>query len=286
MLDLLVAGIALGAIYGLAGLSFVMVFNATGVVNFAHGDLIVIGGMVAAYLAASMGLNPVLAVGGAVAVLVPLGVALEVFTFRPLRNEPFASVFTISVAVSIVLSSGLLILLGPQPRTIPPFIAGRVGLGPVAINWHNLLIVGTTLVLVMLQWWLFQRTRLGFRLRATAQDPVTARLMGINVNRMTATTFGLASAYAGIAGVLLAPVIFLSSTTGATLILKIFIAVVIGGFGSIAGAVLGGLILGVFEVLTSAYVSSAYANAIVFAVLFAILIVRPRGILGKVQSRV
>lgn len=286
MPDLLVAGIALGAIYGLAGLSFVMVFNATGVVNFAHGDLVVIGGMGAAYFAASLGAHPILAVAAVVAVLVPIGVALEVFTFRPLRAEPFASVFTISVAVSIVLSSGLLIVLGPQPRTLPPFVAGRVSLGMVSINWQSLFIIATTLVLVMAQWWLFQRTRLGFRLRATAQDPTTARLMGINVNRMTATTFALASAYAGIAGVLLAPVIFLSSTTGATLILKIFVAVVIGGFGSIAGAVLGGLILGVFEILTTAYVSSAYANAIVFAVLFAILIVRPRGILGKVQSRV
>jgi branched-chain amino acid transport system permease protein len=284
--DLLVAGIALGAIYGLAGLSFVMVFNATSVVNFAHGDLIVIGGMVAAYLATSMGLHPLVAIGGVVAVLVPIGVALEVFTFRPLRDKPFASVFTISVAVSIILSSGLLIVLGPQPRTIPPLVAGAIEIGAFTIKWHSLIIVVTTGVLVVAQWWLFQRTRLGFRLRATAEDPTTARLMGISVHRMTATTFGLASAYAGIAGVLLAPVIFLSSTTGSTLILKIFVAVVIGGFGSIAGAVVGGLVLGIFEIMTSAYVSSAYANAIVFALLFAILIVRPRGILGKVQTRV
>jgi branched-chain amino acid transport system permease protein len=286
MADLLVAGIALGAVYGLAGLSFVMVHNATGVVNFAHGDLVVLGGMVGAAVVAAAGVPPLVAVVAVAVLLAPIGMALEVFTFRPLRGKPFGSAFTISIAVSIVLSSAMLLVLGPQPVTLPPIAEGALEAGLFRIGWHSLLIVVVTMVLVVLQWWLFQRTQLGFRLRATAEDPTTARLMGVRVNRMTALTFGLAAAYAGVAGVLLAPVVFLSSDTGSTLILKIFVAVVIGGFGSVAGAVLGGVLLGVFETLTTAYISSAYANAIVFALLFAILLVRPQGFLGKVQTRV
>lgn len=286
MADLLVAGIALGAIYGLAGLSFVMVHNATGVVNFAHGDLVVLGGLLGATVVTAIGLPPLVAVLVVAAVLTPIGMALEVFTFRPLRSKPFGSAFTISIAVSIVLSSAMLIVLGPQPVTLPPIASGALDVGVVTIGWQNVLIVAVTAVLFVLQGWLFQRTRLGFQLRAAAEDPETARLMGVRVNRMTALTFGLAAAYAGVAGVLLAPVVFLSSDTGSTLILKIFVAVVIGGFGSVAGAVLGGVLLGMFEILAAAYISSAYASAIVFALLFAILLVRPQGFLGKVQTRV
>lgn len=286
MADLIVAGIALGAIYGLAGLSFVMVHNATGVVNFAHGDLVVLGGMAGAAVVTAAGAPPLVVVLVVIALLAPIGVALEVFTFRPLRGKPFGSAFTVSIAVSIILAAAMLIVLGPQPRGMAPLVPGRLHAGLFTIGWHNLIIVVVTMVLVVLQWWLFQRTRLGFRLRATAQDPITAQLMGIPVNRMTALTFGLAAAYAGIAGVLLAPVVFLSSDAGSALILKIFVAVVIGGFGSIAGAVLGGVLLGVFEVLAAAYVSSAYADAIVFALLFAILLARPQGLLGRVQARV
>ena len=286
MADLIIAGVALGAIYGLAGLSFVMIHNATGVVNFAHGDIVVVGGLVAAVAVTTLDIPLALGLVLVVAVAMPLGVLLEVVAFRPLRGKPFASVFTISIAVGIMLSSGLLIAFGPRPRTLPPIAPGRLDLGLFTIGWHGLFILALTGVLVLAQWWLFQRTRLGFRLRATAEDPMMARLLGIRVGRMTATTFGIASAYAAIAGVLLAPVIFLSNDTGSTLILKIFVAVVIGGFGSVAGALLGGVTLGVFEVLTSAYISSAYSDAIVFALLLVILLVRPQGFLGKVQTRV
>jgi len=286
MADLIVAGIALGAIYGLAGLSFVMVHNATSVVNFAHGDLVVVGGIAAAVMVASFGIHPVLTVPVVVLLLTPIGALLEIYAFRPLRGKPFASSFTISIAVGIILSSGLLILFGPQPRSLPPIAVGRLDAGLFSVRWHSLFIVLLTGMLVTVQWWLFQRTHLGYRLRATAADPMMAQLVGIRIGRMTAFTFGIASAYAGIAGVLLAPVIFLSSDTGSTLILKIFVAVVIGGFGTVAGAVLGGVTLGVFEILASAYVSSAYADAIVFGLLLVILLVRPQGFLGKVQARV
>lgn len=286
MAELVVAGVALGAIYGLAGLSFVMVHSATGVVNFAHGDLVVVGGMVGAVAVTALGVHPLVAGLLIVLLMVPIGAFLEVAAFRPLRDKPFASAFTISIAVGIILSSGLLIALGPRPRTLPPVAPGRVDVGLFTVGWHSLFIVALTAVLVTLQWWLFQRTRLGFRLRATAEDPMMARLTGIRVGRMTALTFGIATAYAGIAGVLLAPVVILSSDTGSALILKIFVAVVIGGFGSVAGALLGGLFLGVFEVLASAYISSAYADAIVFGLLLVVLLVRPQGFLGAVQSRV
>ncbi|MGW4822800.1 branched-chain amino acid ABC transporter permease [Streptomyces sp. NPDC004227] len=286
MVDLLAAGIALGSIYVLAGLGFVLVHNATGAVNFAHGDLVVLGGMTAAALVSTLGVSPILVAVCVPILMFPLGLALETFAFRPLRTKNFSAAFTISIAISVIVSNVLLLTLGPEARTLAPLKEGRLQIGSFGVPWQSVLIVLLTVVMVAFQWWLFQRTVLGFKLRAAAQDPETARLMGIPVNRMTSVTVGVAVTYAGIAGVLLAPVVLLSSGSGSSLILKLYVAVVIGGFGSAIGAVIGGLSLGLLEVFTASYVSSSYVNAIIFALLFAVLLARPQGILGRTEVRV
>lgn len=286
MADLLVAGIALGSIYCLAGLGFVLVHNATGAVNFAHGDLVVLGGMMAAAAVTATGVAPLIVMLAVPVLMFPLGVFLEVVAFRPLREKNFSAAFTISIAISVIITAVLLITLGAAPRSLVPLKGGILDLGGFSLPWQSFVIILVTTGLVALQWWLFQRTVLGFKLRAAASDPETARLMGIRVNKMTAVTVGLAVTYAGVAGVLLAPVVVLQTDTGAALILKIYVAVVIGGFGSVAGAVIGGLSLGTLEVFTSAYISSAYVNAIIFGLLFLVLLLRPQGVLGKLQVRV
>ena len=286
MVDLLAAGISLGAIYCLAGLGFVLVFNATGAVNFAHGDLVVLGGLIGAATVTSLGIPPLLIIVAIPVAMFPIGLLLEKIAFRPLRKKNFSSAITISIAVSIIISSLLLIILGPQPRTMPALIGGQVSFGGDSLPWQSIVIVLFTLLMCVLQWWLFQKTRLGFMLRASAEDPDTARLMGIRVDRMTGITVGLATTYAGIAGVLLAPIVILSSSSGSSLILKIYVAVVIGGIGSAVGAIVGGLALGLLEVMTAAYVSSSYVDALIFSLLFVVLLIRPQGVFGRVEVRV
>lgn len=286
MVDLIVAGVTLGSIYCLAGLGFVLVFNSTGVVNFAHGDLVVLGGMAAAATATALGTPPLLVLAAVPLAMFPLGLALEKAALKPLRRKNFSSAITISIAVSVIVSSLLLIVLGPEPRTLAPLVDGRIDLLGSSVPWQSILVVVATALLCGFQWWLFQRTRLGYQLRASAQDPDTARLMGIKVDRMTALTVGIASSYAGVAGVLLAPIVILASDSGSPLTLKLYVAVVIGGFGSAVGAIVGGLSLGLMEVYITTYVSSSYVDAIIFGLLFAVLLIRPQGILGRVQERV
>lgn len=288
MASLVLSGLALGAIYCVAALGFVLVHSATGVINFAHGDLVVLAGLGAAAVASASGMPSVAILVVVAVAMVPIGLILDRWVFRPLTKEGFgfSSSFTAGIALSIIIASSLLLILGPAPRRLNPLVTGKLSVFGLTVPTENVVVISVVGLLVLFQWWLFNRTNLGVGLRATAQSKMTAQLMGIRVGWMTALTFGLAAAYAGVGGVLLAPEIFLNQDTGPSLMLKIYIAVVIGGFGSLAGAVVGGLALGVAETLTAAYISSGYANAIVYGLLFVLLLVRPQGIFGKVRVRV
>jgi branched-chain amino acid transport system permease protein len=286
MLELLIAGISLGSIYALAALGFIMIYNATSAVNFAHGELVVLGGFLGVSLFEAWQVPTYLLLILVPVLMLFVGVGFEFIGHRPLQGRPFTAVFTSTMAIGIIISSSELIAFGPQPRRLPSLREGLVELGSIRTPWQDLFIILTMILLVLFQRWLFSRTMIGYQLRATAQDPVAAQLVGIRVRRMMMATFALASAYAGVAGVLLAPVFFVTTTTGLGLILKIYIAVVIGGFGSLVGGIIGGVGLGVLEVFTSAYISSAYRDAIIFGILFLFLLVRPQGILGRVEARV
>jgi branched-chain amino acid transport system permease protein len=202
--------------------------------------------------------------------------------YRPFRARPPGVFLSASVAVGISLRNVALIAEGPQPVSMPsPVGSDFIRIGSASIVPQHLFIAGVTVVLVALQYVFLMRTATGRRLRATAQDREAARLMGIPVRRMIALTFVVSALLSGVAGMLLAPVFFAASDMGPALLLKAFIAIVIGGFGSVPGAMVGGLVLGVLEVLIAAFVSSAFKDALAFAILIVFLLAMPRGIFGE-----
>lgn len=284
MLQLVANGLAIGAIYALTALGFVLIHNATGAVNFAHGELVMVGGYVSVFVAIAMGLHPAVAIIAVPVVMALIGVVLQFVAFKPLQGKPFVSVFISTIAIGIILTETVLLVAGPYPRDHPPLLADLVQFGGITVTRQAIAIFVVTVVLVGIQRWLFAKTLLGQQLRATAQDPEAAQLIGIPVGRMIVITFALAAAFAGVAGSLLAPVFNVQPTLGISLILKTYIAVVIGGFGSLGGAVIGGLGLGVLEILTAGYITSAFRDAVIYAVLLAFLVLRPEGIFGEVVA--
>lgn len=282
MLQLLTNGLAIGCIYALVSCGFVWVYNAVGAVNFAHGELVMVGGFLGVSASLALGLAPGPALLLAVLGSAVLGLAFQRVAYAPVRDRPPVTFIIVSIGMSILLRNAALIVWGPDPVSLPGFMGrSMVHLGGSSISANHLLIVGVTLATFWLQHLFFTRTRLGRWLGATAQDQEAARLMGIRVPRMIALTFVLSAAVAALAGYLVVPVIFVSPDMGLFVILKAFIAMVIGGFGSIPGTLAGGVFLGVLEVLTAFYVSSHYKDVFAFFLLILILLVRPEGFFGE-----
>lgn len=290
VLQLALNGLALGAAYALVALGFVLVLNATGAVNFAHGDLVMAGGMLAVALAPHLAaLSPVpgLALLPLVlALMAVLGLVVSLLAYLPLRGRPPVSVFISTIAVGIILQNGANALFGGEPRAAPPLLSGgTVTVGGLVVSVQSLAIVAVAALLIGAQQWVFARTQLGRRLRATAQDPEMARACGIPVTAMILATFALGTAYAGAAGLLLANQFFVTPTAGGDLILKAYIAVTIGGWGSVPGAVVGALLIALFEVGVSAVLSYPVALGALYATLLVILVARPQGLFGEAARR-
>jgi branched-chain amino acid transport system permease protein len=272
----------MGCIYALLALGFVLILNASGAINFAQGELVMLGGFVVVWLTADVALPWYAVLVLAAVAMAALGVALERFAFRPLKGKPFVTVFISTIGFGIVLRNVALLLWGPSPRSLPAlFTPDVLRVGSAVVSTQHLFIVGVTLALLLALQAFFVHTRTGVFMRAAAQDEETARLLGVRTGRTMVLTFVLSSLLAGLAGFLLAPVFFVYPDLGHLLILKLFIAVVIGGFGSIPGAILGGLFLGLVEVLAAAYVSSLYKDVIAFGVLMLFLFLKPDGFLGE-----
>jgi branched-chain amino acid transport system permease protein len=286
ILQLALNGLALGAAYALVALGFVLVLNATGAVNFAQGDLVMAGGYAAATLAAVLPLPGLALLPAVIAVMALLGLAVSALAYFPLMRRPATSVFVSTIAIGLVLQNAALHLFGPEPRTAPPvWDSEQIRWGTLALSHQALAVIAIGALLVLGQAWLLARTRLGRDLRATAQDREMAAALGIPVNAMIALSFALAAALAGAAGMLLANQFFVTPTAGGALILKAYIAVVIGGWGSLAGAVVGALLVGLFETLVAAAVSYTAASALLYGVLLAILLLRPQGLFGEAMGR-
>lgn len=284
MLELVVTGLALGCIYALLALGFVLILNASGAINFAQGELVMLGGFIVVWLVSDLALPWYATFSLALATMAVLGWALERFAFRPLKGKPFVTVFISTIGFGIVLRNLALVVWGPNPRALPPLFGDVVRAGTMVISRQHLFVIGVTLVLLLALQAFFFRTMTGRMMRAQAQDEEAARLMGVPTGRMMTLTFVLSSLLAGLAGFLLAPVFFIYPDMGHLVILKLFIAVVIGGFGSMPGAILGGIFLGLIEVLAAAYISSMYKDVIAFAVLMLFLFLKPDGILGEAVS--
>lgn len=298
MLQVLANALALGAAYALVALGFALVINATNAVNFAQGDMVMAGGFIAVTLAALWPVPGIVLLPFVLAAMAELGLVLSAIAFFPLQTRPPTTVFISTIAVGIMLQNGTNAIFGAEPRAVPPLLdGGLVHIGPVVLSGQALAIIVVAALLIAAQHLLFTRTRLGQRLRATAQDRDMAAAIGIDVTRMIAITFALAAALAGAAGLLLANSFFVTPTDGTNYMLKAYIAVTIGGWGSIPGAVAGALLIALFEVVfpslpllvpglpASWLFSQTVATIILYLVLLIVLLFRPRGLLGEARLR-
>ena len=285
-LQLVINGVALGAAYALVALGFVFIVNATSAVNFAHGDLVMAGGYVAVGLGAMVPL-PILILLPLVAVIMfAIGIAVALVAYFPLVNRPPSTVFISTLLCGIVLQNLFLVLFGPQARAAPPLIkSGIVHLGGIEISIQALGTLAVAAALIALQYVIFMRTQIGRRLRATAQDRQMAQAVGIPASAVIAATFGAGTALAGVAGALLANQFFVYPTGGIPLSVYAYIAVVVGGWGSIPGAVIGAMMISIFQVVVSAYVSYAVATGLLYVSLLLIFFFRPQGIFGELVQR-
>lgn len=281
-MQVLFSGLALGSIYALVALGFVLIIRATNVVNFAQGDFAMLGAFAMLTLLTALGLPYWAALILGLAVMAVFGLLFNYGVYYPLRNRSFLPVIISTLGASIFLQNTVLAAYGPQPQPLERmFRTQGFEVGGVFLDSQYLLILGVTAVAVAFQYFLFERTLLGKKLQATSQDKDTARLIGIPVALMIAITFIYSATLGGLAGILVAPVLFVSIGMGSVIALKAFSATIIGGFGDIKGAIVGGLLLGVVESFGAQYVSVPYKDAFAFLLLFIFLLFRPQGLFGE-----
>ena len=281
----LINGISLGSVYALIALGYTMVYGIAKMLNFAHGDVIMIGGYVVFVTASGMGLPPLAAIVISMAVCTVLGVTIERVAYRPLRGASPLAVLITAIGVSYLLQNVALLVFGSDTKAF----TNVVTMPNLELFDGQLIIKSVTVVtvivsiIIMVGLNLFvKRTKLGRAMTAVSEDKGAAQLMGINVNGTIAVTFAIGSALAAVAGVLLCSAYpSLTPYTGSMPGIKAFVAAVFGGIGSIPGAFIGGILLGIIENLSKAYISSQLADAIVFSILIIVLLVKPTGLLGK-----
>ena len=283
----LVNGLSLGSIYALIALGYTMVYGIVMLINFAHGDILMVGAYTGFYILQAVGPSP-LALGlsflASMLLCAVVGVTVERLAYRPLRSAPRLNSLITAIAVSLILQNGARVLpfVGPNPRQFPTMQTVNIPLGPFSISNIQIIVILVSIVLMLILNYIITRTKTGKAMRAVSHDMKAASLMGISVNRVVAFTFALGSVLAAAGGILFATAYpQISPTMGAMPGLKAFVAAVLGGIGSIPGAMLGGYILGVAETMTKGFISSQFADAISFGILIVILLVKPTGIMGK-----
>ena len=291
-LTYIINGISLGSVYAIIALGYSMVNGIAKMLNFAHGDVIMVGAFVVYSMTSKMGLNPLLAIVCAMVFCTLLGMAIEKVAYKPLRNATSSlAVLITAIGVSYFLQNIALIIFGSDPKAFTSVVTMepiKLAGGELTISGEAVVTILTCIVIMVGLTLFINKTKAGQAMLAVSEDKGAAALMGINVNGTIALTFAIGSALAAIAGVLLCSAYpSISPYTGAMPGIKAFVAAVFGGIGSIPGALIGGILLGLIEILSKAYISSQLSDAIVFAVLIVVLLVRPTGILGKqIQEKV
>ena len=284
-INYLINGVSLGSVYAIIALGYTMVYGIAKMLNFAHGDIIMIGSYVVFVTVSSMGLSPVLGVLLAVAACTLLGVVIERVAYKPLRNASPLAVLITAIGVSYLLQNVALLIFGADTKSFTSVVkipALKLAGGQLNITGETIATILSCIVIMVCLMAFINRTRAGQAMLAVSEDKGAATLMGINVNGTIALTFAIGSALAAIAGVLLCSAYpSLTPYTGSMPGIKAFVAAVFGGIGSIPGAFIGGVLLGVIEILSKAYIYSQLSDAIVFSVLIIVLLVKPTGILGK-----
>lgn len=275
-------GIQIGAIYALVALGYSMVYGIVKLINFAHGDIIMVGAYAVLLLMTQAGLPAWLAVLGSIVICMLLGMTIEKVAYKPLRHSARISLLITAIGVSFLLQNLAQLLFGADPRMFTNLFPGNLTIGALTLTRVSVVTVVISVVIMLGLTLLVNYTRIGKAMRAVSEDSDTALLMGVNVNNTISFTFGLGSGLAAVAAVLYSCAYSrISPTMGSMLGLKAFVAAVLGGIGSMPGAAIGGLLIGVAESLTKGYISSSLADAIVFGILIVVLIIRPTGLLGR-----
>ena len=291
ILQYLINGISIGAVYAIIALGYTMVYGIAKMLNFAHGDIIMVGAYISFCVTNYLGLPAIVSVLAAMVVCTLLGIVIEGLAYKPLRGTSSLAVLITAIGVSYFLQNAAQLIWTSNSKNFTSVVT----MAPIRLFDGKLLITGEVLLtvtvslLVMIGLTLFTgKTRTGKAMRAVAEDRAAAQLMGINVNRTISMTFAIGSALAAIAGILMCSTIkTLMPTTGSMPGIRAFTAAVFGGIGSIPGAMIGGILLGIIETLSKAYISPQFSDAIVFSVLIVILLVKPAGLLGKqIQEKV
>ena len=291
ILQYCINGISIGSIYAIIALGYTMVYGIAKMLNFAHGDIIMVGAYICYCVTNYLGMPPILGILASMAVCTLLGIVIEGLAYKPLRGTPSLAVLITAIGVSYFLQNAAQLIWGSNPKsftsvvsTIKPFLL----FGSLTITGEVLVTVVVSVVIMLALTWFTSSTRIGKSMRAVSEDRDAAQLMGINVNKTISITFAIGSALAAVAGVLMCSSIpVLQPTTGSMPGIRAFTAAVLGGIGSIPGAMLGGVLLGIIETFATAFLSTQFSDAIVFGVLIIILLVKPAGLLGKrVQEKV
>jgi len=280
--QLLFTGICIGSIYALVSLGFVLLIRAANIVNFAQGQFSMLGAYFMVILFASLGLNYGLSLFLAVVLMAVFGVLFACISYWPLRDRNPIAVIISTIGAGILLDNTVLAAYGPSPQVLRGLFEGEGFLvGPIYMDSQYLSIIVVTAVLVSLQYLDFEKTTIGKKIQATSQDREMAAILGIPTALIVMGIFAYSAALGGLAGILIAPILYVSVGISALIGVKAFAANIIGGFGSIPGAIFGGLIIGIVETLGAAYISVPYRDAFAFIILIIVLLVRPQGLFGE-----
>ncbi|MHB1405565.1 MAG: branched-chain amino acid ABC transporter permease [Desulfitobacteriaceae bacterium] len=281
-------GLVMGSSYVLTALGLTLIFGMLDMLNFAHGELLMVGAFIATTLVEVFHVSYLVAIPVSMLVVAVLGVIMHRLAFHPLRNSERVNLLVSSLGVSIILQNAVQLIWGPDPRNLPsPFTNLQISFGGLGLNQQRLFVVLVSIILIIILYYVIQKSKIGIAMRACAFDMDVAKLMGIKANNIIMFTFAIGASLAASAGTLLAPIFSVYPTMGVMATVKAFVVVLMGGVGNITGAIAGGFILGLVETYAAGYWSSEYKDVIAFVIMILVLLLKPAGLFGKqVQEKV
>ena len=279
----LLNGLVIGAMYMLMAVGFTLVFGIMRVVNFAHGEFYMLGAFTGFFTYVYWEIPFVACLVIAALIVGILGMLVERTLIQPFRSDEMSGMIA-TLAISVIIQNGAVLLWGPVPRAMPDIVTGTLAIGPFSFPWSRLVVIAAAALIFVVFWLFMQRTRLGRAMRAVAQDTEAALIQGIRVNYIYPLAFGISVALAALAGALMGPVFSVSPFVGSTPMLKAFVVVILGGLGSVPGAVVGGLMLGMIESFTATMFGSLVSDILQLLLVILILLVRPAGLLGQREA--